>query len=337
MGQDKEQRVFNFTVGTAKTTTDQTLAVTYMEQSATVMISAPFISTTLAINGETRTDTVVNPGSVQSVSVSYTNTLASSVNNAVVTVGISGSAVDYDSIRSSNGFYNSSDHTIVFSKDTDTSLAQLAPGASGLGAFTFLTLPAESLSSSPTVIFTVSVSGTRLGQTNVPENVNFSVTKTVKVATKVELQAYSLHASGPFVNTGNIPPKADKPTTYTIIWSARNASNAVAGGMISATLPSYVTYTGQKSGTGSFSYNEKFRMITWTIGDIRQGATAQGAFQVSLMPSTSQRGSTVALTSVATFSGHDRFTNVDISTSADPATTETTNDSGYVVSNGVVQ
>jgi hypothetical protein len=337
VGQDREQRVFNFTVGTAKTATDQTLAVTYMTQSAPVTIAAPFINTTLALNGDTRANAVINPGSVQSVTVSYTNTLPTSVTNAVVTVAISGSAVDYNSIRASNGFYNSSSRSIIFSKDTDPSLAQLAPSASGIGAFTFSTLPAGALGQAPVAVFTVSVSGTRIGQTNVPENVSSTVTKTAKVMTTVGFSAYALHSSGVFSNSGPIPPKPDKATTYTIVWNAQDTGSAVAGGLVTATLPSYVTYTGQTSGAGSFSYDPASRAVTWSAGDFAQGASAQGDFQVSLTPSTSQKGAAVELTSAASFSGFDRFAGVQVSATADPATTETVKDPGYVPQNAVVQ
>ncbi len=337
VGQDTEQRVFNFTIGTAKSANDQTLAVTYMTQSATVAITAPFISTTLTLNGDTSANAVVNAGGSEGVTVSYTNTLPTSVTNAVVTVAISGSAVDYNSIRTTSGFYNSATHSIIFSKDTDPSLVQLAPGASGIGAFTFGTLPASSLASSPTVIFTVSVSGTRVGQANVPENVSSTITKTVRVVTTATLSTYALHTSGPFSNSGPIPPRANQETTYTIVWKAENTGSAIAGGLVTATLPSYVSYTGFMNGAGSFSYDDKSRTVTWNTGDLAQGGSAQGAFQVSLMPSTSQKGGAVALTSSASFSGYDRFAGVPISATANPATTETTKDPGYVVGSGVVQ
>ena len=40
------------------------------------------------------------------------------VTNATAAV-TPGSAIDYDSIRTERGFYRSTDHTIIFSKDTD--------------------------------------------------------------------------------------------------------------------------------------------------------------------------------------------------------------------------
>ncbi len=337
VGQDKEQRVFHFTIGTAKSAKDHTLAVSYMTQESTIAITAPFINTSIAINGDTRENAVVSPGSNQNVTISYANTLSTSITNATVEIAISGTAVDYESIRAQSGFYRSADHTIVFSRDSDSVLAMLAPGASGIGAFTFSTLPLSTFVSAPTIMFTISVSGTRVGQTNVPEQISSSVTKTAKVATTVALGASSLHSSGSLSTSGPVPPRANTPTTYTIVWNLQNKGSAVAGGSASATLPGYVAYTGATSGAGSFSYDTSSHTVSWNTGDLAQGSSVQGAFQVSLTPSSSQKGSVPALTGAVSFSGYDRFAGVTVTATADPATTETKGDPGYVAANAIVQ
>ncbi|MFH1178716.1 MAG: hypothetical protein V1711_03290 [bacterium] len=335
IGQDNDKRVFHFTIGTAKTPNDQTLAVSYLTQDATVTITAPFINTILSLNGNTAPQSVITSGGYQRVNVSYTNTLQTSIENAMVAVTISGSAIDYDSINTSNGFYQSADHTIVFSRDTDPSLAILAPGASGIGTFSFSTLAPEILPVSPTVTFSVSVSGTRKGQTNVSEEVKTSTTKTAKVATTVLLSSSSLHSSGSLTNSGPIPPRAGQATTYTIVWNVQNKGSAIADGVISTTLPSFVSYTGLA--TSGFSYDKGSRTVTWNVGNIAQGASAQGSFQVSITPSTSQKGSIPVLTGPASFSGYDRFAGVQVSAKADPTTTETKGDPGYSPTNAIVQ
>lgn len=337
VGQDKEQRVFHFTVGVANTSTDQTPAVVYMTQDATVAITAPFINTTLALNGDTSANLVVTPGSRQSVTISYANTLSTSITNATVAIALSGSAVDYNSIQTTSGFYRSIDRTIIFSRDTDPALAVLAPGASGIGTFSFSTLPAGALTGAPTLIFAISVSGTRVGQTNVPEQVSSSVSKTVKVATAATLTTSSLHSSGSLGNNGPIPPKADQATTYSIVLNVRGGGSAIAGGTVTTVLPSYVSYTDVTTGMGTFSYNDASHMVTWNTGDLAQGGSAQGTFQVSLTPSTSQKGFAPALTGPVSFSGYDRFAGVQISATADLVTTETKGDPGYVSTNAVVQ
>lgn len=334
-GQDREQRVFRFTVGTSKSAQDQTLAVSYMTQDVTVTIAAPFITTALALNGDTSKNIVIAPGNTQNAVLSYTNTLSTTVTNASVKVTIAGSGVDYNSIRSGNGFYNSADHSIIFSKDTDPSLSSLAPGASGVGTFTFSTVPAGVVS--PTVTFSISASGTRVGQSNVPEQVVTSAIKTVRVATAIGFTAQTSHALDAFGATGPIPPRADQPTSYVVMWNVQNKGSAIAGGTVSATLPSYVSYTGKTSGTGSFSYDSASRTVTWSAGDLSQGGNAQGVFQVMFTPSLSQQGGAVQLTSPASFSGYDRFAGAQVTSSASAATTETPLDPGYVQSHSIVQ
>ncbi len=336
-GQDKEQRVFQFTVGTAYSPGDTSLAITYMTQDATIVITAPFIRTELTVNGNPLDNAVLSSGTQQTVTLSYGNTLLTNVTNAMVRITVSGSAIDYESIQTSRGFYDSSTRTVIFNADTDPSFASLSPGASGIGTFTFVTLPASSIGASPTVTFAVSVSGTRVGQTNVLESVTNSLTHTARVATVVALTAVSLHSSGPIKNAGTIPPKTNQTTSYTVVWSVQNSSSAVAGGAVTATLPSYVTYSGVTAGTGSMSYNSTTRTVTWNVGDLAQRTSAQGFFQVSLTPSTTQRGSTPFITGPASFSGYDRFAGVQVTASAYPVTTETNGDPGYVSANGTVQ
>ena len=334
-GQNSEQRVFHFTVGTAKSPKNHELAVAYMTQDATVSIVAPFITATLALNGDTSKNVVIMPGSLQSATLSYSNTLPTTVTNASITVSVSGSAIDYDSIKTTNGFYNSADHTIVFSRETDPALSSLAPGASGVGTFTFMTLPVGT--ATPTVSLALSVSGTRIGETNVPERVTVSAVKTAKVATAALLSAVSSLTGGVFAPNGPVPPRANQETTYAIVWNVQNKGNAVAGGTVTAALPSFVSYTGSTSGTGSFSYDDVSRIVTWETGDLAQSANVRGIFQVALTPSTSQRGGVVSLTSAASFSGHDRFAGVTVSANADPITTETKGDFGYTPNSAIVQ
>ncbi len=337
VAEDAAERVFRFTIGTSGSSVAPVLAVSYMEQDASITLTAPFISTTLGLNGDNSGNTVVAPGAHQSVTLSYTNTLATAVTNVSIAVALSGGAIDYNSIQSNNGFYQSGTRTILFSKDTDPALASLAPGASGLGTFTFSTLSANSGARDPLITFTTSVSGTRIGQTNVPESVNASSVATAKVTTALTLTAIALHASGPLGNSGPLPPVVGSATTYTIVWQIRGGGNAAAGTGVSATLPSYISYTSKTNGAGSLSYDSASRTVTWNAGDIPAGALMQTAFQVSLTPSSSQRGQAPALTSTASLTGFDRYAQVQLTGQAAPPTTETSGDPGYVATNAAVQ
>lgn len=208
-GQDNDQKMFHFAVGTAKSAKDQSLAITYMSQDASVTLTSPFITTSIAINGTSESNIVLTPGSIQNVSLSYTNTLATVITNASIVVSVTGSGINYDSIRAGSGFYNSSDHTIVFNRDTNPALAMLAPGASGMGSFSFLTLPAGV--ASPNIVFTTNASGTRIGQENVPEQVTTSVVKAIKVVTSPTIVAMAERNTSPFSETGRFRQLQIKP------------------------------------------------------------------------------------------------------------------------------
>lgn len=335
-GPEQSLRAFTFTVGTAKSKDDPTLAIAYVSQTADITLTAPFIATTLSLGGSPSESVVLAPGDSVSATIAYTNTLDSAVTNAEIAVTLSGGAVDYESIRSSRGFYRSSDHTIIFSKDTDSGLARFEPGDTGLGAFSFATLPGSRVRGS-SVIFTISVSGTRAGESNVPETISASKVVTTKVTSDVVFSATSLHTSGPFANSGPIPPEPNSPTTYAVLWKVQNAGNALADATVSATLPSYIVFTGATSPLTGITYNEATRTVLWSVGNLAANASLQGAFQVSFTPSTSQKGSTPALTGGATLSAYDRFAGVPLTITADAVTTETTSDSNYKPAYGAVR
>jgi len=317
-GQVNDQEAFHFTVGTGNSSTDQTPQIVYMAQDAQVAIQAPFLATTLALNGATAPSPTLSPGSNNSATVSWTNTLDAPLQNATISIKLSGAVVP-NSIQTTTGFYDSSSNTITFSPSSDPSLASLPPGASGLGTFSFATPPAGSGSQSLT--FTISISGTQTGQDTGPQQVNASSVVTAAIAGGVSLSAQSLHASGPISNSGPVPPVVGSATSYTILWQITNPGNALASPQVSATLPSYITFTNQTSGSG-ITYDSASRTVTWKPGDLTGGATATGAFQISFTPSSSQKGSTPELTSSVAFTAFDRYAQVQVSSSIAAPTTQ---------------
>lgn len=133
-----------------------------------------------------------------------------------------------------------------------------------------------------------------------------------------------------------MPPKPDQETTYTLTWSVKNPSNTVSAGKASATLPSYVRYLGSVTPSGeSVAYDERSRTVTWNLGEVKAGAgfgaaAREVSFKVGITPSTSQVGSTPALTGRVIFSGDDRFTGSRVSAEGNPSTTSVVGgESGY--------
>ncbi|MBU1292573.1 hypothetical protein KJ819_00715 [Patescibacteria group bacterium] len=340
-GENSEQKVFRFTAGTRANADASLLAVSYTTTEAAVTLGKPFLNTSLSVNHDGGASPVVSAGSQAQGIISWANTLSTPILDGEILIKLSGAALDPSSVSAYGGFYRSSDTTLIFSKETNSELARLAPGATGNGSFTFATKNPAALTGvkNPTVTATVSVSGRRVGESNVPESVSSSLVRTIKVGTDLSLKARALYSIGAFKNTGPWPPVADTETTYTIELVLANTLNSVANASVSATLPSYVTYTGAVSpDDGSLTYNPTSRRVTWNAGEVPAGAGSRTmSFQVKLLPSVSQRGTSPILMSAQQITGTDRFTQKSISFTNPEVTTNTLADPQFQANSGTVR
>lgn len=344
-GEDNDQKVFRFTAGTRKDVDSPILAISYTTTEALVTLAKPFLATTLSVNRDVSTSPVIQTGAQVQGILSWINTLTSPILDGQISVHLVGAALDTSTVSAFGGFYRSSDTTIIFSRETDSGLARLAPGDTGNGTFNFSTKDASALIGlrNPTITATVSVSGRRVGEANVPENVSSSVVRTIKVGTDLTLASQALYSTGAFKNTGPWPPVIDKETTYTIVLALSNTVNSVADTSVVATLPSYVRFTGNVSPSdGSVSYNATSRTVTWKAGDVAAGsgyttAARTVSFQVALLPSVSQRGTSPILMSTQQITGIDRFTQKSLSSTRPEVTTQVTGDPNFQSGFGEVQ
>jgi len=336
-GNEGEDRVFMFSVGSLKDTGGTEFGIAYASADATVRLASPFLSVDLLVNRSESDTTVIRSGVENLASVSWANNLTSTILDGRIEVKIEGEALDPASVKATNGFYSSSARTVVFDRDTAQGLASLAAGDDGAGSFVFRTKSGAALAAlrSPTITMSVSVSGRRLGEGNVPEQVSSTITRTFKVASDLALSARSVRTTGPYANTGPWPPLADQETTYTIMLSANNSVNTVANTVVRTTIPSYVRFTGQAS--SGVVYNETTREVVWTVGEMASSAVKEGSFQVAFVPSVSQKGSSPALTSKVTLTGFDRFAGGEAKAEASAVTIRSDSDPSFESSYGIVR
>lgn len=342
-GQDGDTRVFYFLAGSDSDQTDTRIPVPFLSVPQTMTVRRAFISGQIAIGGQTGKTVSVPAGSgVQGV-ITWTNNLPDAVSDVQLSLSLKGPTIDGSSVTSSTGFYQSSNSTIVWSKDQNSELATVPPGGTGTLPFSFSTLPAGSsgtLYSNPAIDLNLTIQGTRQGQTGVPENVSSAASVQVLLSSVITLKAQALHFSGPFSNSGPMPPIPGQSTNYAIVWTVTNTSNTIANAVVSTTLPAYVTFVGASTGSGVV-YDPKSRTVTWTMGDVKAGTglnspARTAAFQVSFLPSTSQTGQSPTLTGATSISGQDRFTQASITASADAPTIQLGNDAGYNANMGTV-
>lgn len=334
-GADGDQRVFRFIVGSNTDQTDTNVKVPVLTVPQTLTVRKPFISGTITINGQTGKNIAVSAGQTVQGSVQWQNNLSTAVSNVQLTVRLTGPALDKSSVTSASGFYQSQDNSITWSPSQDPTLGSVAPGASGTLQFSFATLPPGSggvLVTNPSVNVNLQVQGTRVGEDNVPQNISSAAQTTVSIASAATIAAQALHFSGPFQDSGPMPPKAESPTTYTIVWTVKNASSELANATVKTVLPPYTEFVA--GGTGAVSYDTQSRTVTWALGNIKAGigysSPAQtAAFQVKLTPSISQVGGTPQLTGDVTLQGQDRFAQINVQSNAPAPTTQLTGDAGF--------
>ena len=185
------------------------------------------------------------------------------------------------------------------------------------------------------ILADITIKGKRLSEDNVPETIESTVKRKIRIETQAKFNTEVKHFGGPFTNTGIYPPKVDNKTEFAITWTVSNSLNDIEGAKVKATLPSYVTWTGKTSPTAEkMTYDPDSRQITWEIGKLLAGGGTGGSmrqvsFQVALIPSLSQVRTAPALVNVATFEGRDTFTATDIVGTEKAVNTSVHSESGY--------
>ncbi len=336
-GQDGDERVFRFLAGSEADRTAARIKVPFLNMPTSITVSRPFVSAALTVAGKTGSTVSVGPGQNIQGTIAWKNNLTDPVSNIEVELKLDGPVLDPQSVQSPNGFYQSSNNTITWTSAQDPNLAQVAPGAQGTLTFSFATLApgtAGVVYTNPKVALTLNVKGTR-GTDQSPESVS-ALTKTdVVIGSLLSLDAQALYGQGPYQNSGPTPPRVETPTTYTVQWTVKNSSNAIANANVSAVLPTYVTY---KVGQAGVTYDAPSRTVRWDLGELKAGTgytagARTAAFQVTLNPSVSQAGQAPNLTGAAVLSGTDRYAQIQVSAQAQPPTTQTTDGQNGIVQN----
>lgn len=319
-GENSDIRVFRFQIGVASQNDEKKIATPFMSISEEISLNKPFIGLSLLANGLKDEIITVKSGRPVRVNVSYTNNLLVPVSSVEISLLLSGDAIDEQSVSVERGFYRSIDDTVIWNRTTFDRLNSISPGESGSVSFTF---SPRSLSQgiatikNPEIIISGSVKGRRDESGRVPEEVVATVKKQIRVETDVGLNARALYGSGPFTNTGGLPPKAEKETTYTVVWTITNGSNDLGDVRVSAQLPSYIRFI-KGDLSSQVTYDESSGVVIWNAGLIPAGSgfgssPKEVAFQIGFIPSTSQIGQNPVLINDATLSAVDRFTNSNIS------------------------
>jgi len=271
-----------------------------------IEVISPLLFISQQINGSA--NYVASPGDALHYEIFFRNIGTTAFENLFMMVRIDGSAFDLSTLEADGGQARPNDNLIVWDSKQVPQLIRLDPQEESKVEFDIKLKPdwspSESEQNSAVLKTKVDISG-------------ISQEFETKINSKLEVlqKAYYSNQQG-ISNSGPIPPTVGKTTTYTIVWQIKNYANNLKNVKVKAVLPQGVGLTGKispESQAGSFSMDGSSREVVWSIGNVSAGAGVSGvgptlAFQVSVNPVSSQRGSTVSLIGKATVTGEDQFT-----------------------------
>lgn len=271
----------------------------------------------LVMNHETggAASTFIKGEKVQGL-ITYSNDSGSSLDAVQLVLTFAGIPIDPKTVGVSDGLYDSQKGTIIWNLGTTDALKILEPGEKGTVSFTFL-IPVDTQPNASVSFRVKADADIAGGNTHLASEEN----KKWFVEGGATFSGSVMYGSGPFVNSGPLPPTANKVTTYTITLLI-GAPNGVKSGKVSMLLPLYVTWLNKVYLEAPVSYDARTRVVTWNMGDVTPNELAKVSFQVSVKPSETHIGTTPPITSGITFDGMDSSSGTSLKRTLDPLTTE---------------
>ncbi|MFA5777941.1 MAG: hypothetical protein WC870_00395 [Candidatus Paceibacterota bacterium] len=343
---DGEEKTFNTLSGLQSSTDKSVIGIVFNSVKNIITIKKPFVEANIFVNGISKREYATDWKTPVNVEIRYANNLDTKVDDLQIQAKISGNAANRQTIRATQGFYDSSSDVVTWNQNSKNQLKEVNPGDSGSVTFSVSPLSLFSASggilSNPTINIEVNISGKQATEGFAVNELNNSSSATIRIISDVGFSAKALYYSGSFTNTGLIPPKAEKATTYTIVWTLSNTANSISGVQVNSTLPPWVTFVGPfLPASENLTYNSSTKGVVWNVDRIPKGAGITGpsrtvSFQVSFTPSLSQVGTIPTIINDAILTGHDDFANVDVKVNKIGLNTRLDSDAAFPGNGGVV-
>lgn len=315
-GQNEEDRVFRFNTGIKEDGTTDNLGIVWSTITHETTIKRAFVDFSIAINNSF--DPVVISQSGQRVNgiLSFVNTTDDILRDIEIEIGLNGDVYDERTVRVENGFYDSIDNKIIWSPETSGIFGEIEPRENYRLSFSFDLLDysrGDGLVSNPQLDMQALVKAIRVADESSEDEIFTDTFASVKIASDVPVNIYTLYNTGAFTDTGPVPPVAETETSYTIGFDIANNLNDLTGVKLEATLPSYVRWNDKYiPRNGRVSYDSATRRIVWNVGDVpaRTGfgfSPEQMFLNISLIPSISQIGLNPDILRDIKITGYDEF------------------------------
>ena len=333
-GENSEERTFTAAVGT---TGDDGILKPFGTASEKVAIKKSPLNLSVSINGKDDSANTAYAGEMIRVDLGWVNNLSSSIKNVQIELEIKGEAYDQRSVSVTKGAYRSYDNKAVWNSASLKDLASIAPGSSGKAQLGFSLKNPLPIYKQGDKDFSITAEARIIGFGTSDEfenkQIEDSAKKEIKIGSIIQAVGKTLHYSGPFQNSGEVPPKVGAETTYTIVWSLANNANDLAEAKITASLPPYVSKESSVNPEDSdLRFDEKNATLIWNVGEVLAGTgvimpAKEVSFQVIFSPNLTQVGETPILVNKALVEARDAFTDENISTEIPSLTIQLSGDS----------
>jgi hypothetical protein len=331
-----EERIITIVTGSQDGEDEQEIGIQFTATPHAIVVGAPFVSAEMKSGSQSATEFTVSPSDETVFSIVWQNELETSLSDLEIVADFSGNGFDPTRVSVNQGFFDVNNSSIVWNQTNNTSLKSIPPGETGQLSFS---LRPKSGVTNPTIYVSIRAQGVLVGQGTGVEEVDNIYNGTIRVASDVLLSSSLLHNSGPFNNTGAIPPSVGDETTYAIEWALSSSTSGLKDATVTAELPSYVTWKNETfPGTEDISYNAVTREVTWSPGTIDEGGNGQkkAYFKIGFTPTATHIGINPPVVSTAYLSAKDAFTDASISKTMGQLTSSLWQDSGYDANNDKV-
>ncbi len=342
VGENEDQRTMRFYVGSAEgENPSANFKNIIISAQKTVAVEKPAVDLKVTLNNDSSATYVAPAGLTLNASINYKNNLSQKLLNPRLEARITGAALDKATVAvNTDGFYDSSFDKVSWNIANIGGEGGLNPGEGGSASFRFASFAdLLKIKGVKEINLEVTLSGTPL---NSKSQIMVTEMRKVKIASQVTLGEKVLYSTGPFKNTGPIPPKAEATTTYSVMWSLGNTQNDITGGKVTAQLgPAVKWLSAYSESSEDITFDPKTNTVTWSVGTLVSGAgfsapLREVAFQISLLPSISQVGTTPVLVNGILFSGIDSAGQKNMAVTGIPLNTQMPYDPQFIQGDGTV-
>ena len=291
-----------------------------------VEIIEPSLYISQEINGNPQY--IASSGELLHYEIFFKNVGESGLANLFMVNQFEDSILDFETMNSSDGDYQSGDNSIIFDWGKNPKLQYLSPLEEGK------------------VEFWIRVKDDLANIKNpmIKNNIYIGQTKqsfTTKVNSKLVLEQKGYFENDIFENSGPIPPEVGKETTYIITWAPESYYSDVENVKVRTFLPSNVELTGEvfpEEELTNFTFDSQTREIVWSVGNLKRGIKGSTiVFQVKLTPNSSQRGSAATIIDQVNITGYDTWTKSNLNYYSPLINTTLLNDSSINEDIGIVK